>query len=49
MESPAVFENAIWAAYVQLFIDFDEAMKAIHDYKLEYATMQRQVLKPNEQ
>jgi hypothetical protein len=45
MESPIVFEQSVWAAHAQAFVDYDEAIKAIEDYKLEYATMQRQDLK----
>lgn len=48
MESPLIFENAIWKAHGQLLIDFDEACKAIENYKLDYATMHRQALKPYE-
>jgi hypothetical protein len=42
MESPIIFEQAVWNAYNQLFIDYDAAVAAIAIYELEYATMQRQ-------
>jgi hypothetical protein len=48
MESPIVFEQAVWAAFNQGFVDFDNALKAISDYELDYATMQRQTLKHND-
>jgi hypothetical protein len=41
MESPIVFEQAVWAAFNQGFVDFDNAVKAISDYELDYATMHR--------
>jgi hypothetical protein len=47
MESVESFERSVWAAYCQLFIDYDEAIKAINDYKLDYATIYSQDHKPN--
>jgi cytochrome c peroxidase len=48
MESPVEFEQAVWSAFNQCFVDYDAAVAAIAIYELEYATMQRKYLKPNE-
>jgi hypothetical protein len=48
MESPVEFEQAVWNAYNQLFIDYDAAVAAIAIYELEYATRQRQDLNSND-
>jgi hypothetical protein len=49
MESPIIFEHAVWNAYNQLFIDYDAAVSAIAIYEHEYATMQRQDTQSSEQ
>jgi hypothetical protein len=39
MESPIVFEQAVWAAHAQGFVDYREAILAIKKYQRDYATM----------